>query len=190
MNTTPEKFRSFIGINPNAEVLAFLQSFKRQHSKDSWVTHIRWTAETNIHLTMRFLGDLTGDQIEQIKSGLEPVVKNLSPFSVTVSAPQPFPSPRKARMLASLVHKSETLEQLAMDIDELALNAGVAKEERPFRGHLTVGRFRNPMKHLDDLLQDTVTTSMPIDHIILFNSHLKYSGAEYVEVGKFLFQSV
>jgi len=189
MNSSPEKFRSFIGINPGAEVSAFLQSFKQQHSKETWVKHIRWTKETNIHLTMRFLGDLSWEQIEQIKSGLEPIANNQSSFIVTVGTPQPFPSPKKARILAAQVLRNETLEQLATAIDALAISAGVPKEDRPFRGHLTVGRFRNPMKHLDELIRETNSVSMPVDHVILFKSDLKSTGAEYLEMGKFLFKA-
>lgn len=188
MNSKPEKFRSFIGINPNADVMAFLHAFKQQHRQDSWVKHIRWTMETNIHLTMRFLDDLTWEQIEQIKTGLEPIAANQTPFRVTVSTPHPFPSPRKARILAAQVHKDETLDQLAMAIDALAISAGVPEETRQFRGHLTVGRFRNPLKHLDDLLQETATVPMPIDHVILFKSELKPTGAEYNELGKYVFK--
>jgi len=188
MNAHPETIRSFIGINPSAEVRAFLQDFKKRHSKDSWVKHIRWTTETNVHLTMRFLGDLTMAQIEQLKSGLEPIAKHQSSFNVHVGTPQPFPTPRKARILASQVQKSEPLEQLASSLDALALSVGVPKEDRPFRGHLTLGRFRNPMKHMDELLQETATVSMPIDHVILFKSELKSTGAEYLELGKYLFE--
>jgi 2'-5' RNA ligase len=184
-SNNPEKIRSFIGIQPNNATMAFLQSFKQQHGQDSWVKFIRWTAENNIHLTMRFLGDLIPEQIEQLKSGLEPIAKNQAPFSVTVTTPRPFPTAKKARILAAQILKSEPLEQLANNIDTLAISAGVAKEDRPFRGHLTVGRFRSPMKHLNALLQETATTDMVIDHIILFKSLLKTTGAEYFEMGRF-----
>ena len=190
MNSHIEKIRSFIGIDPNAEVSAFLQAFKQQHSKDPWAQHIRWTSEANIHLTMRFLGDLTLEQIEKINSALKPITENQSAFKVIVTTPQPFPTPNKARILASQVQKNETLRQLAQTLDELAINAGVAGEDRPFRGHLTVGRFRHPVKHLNELLQETATVTMPIDHVILFKSELKSTGAEYVEIGKYYFKDL
>lgn len=190
MNTDSEKFRAFIGIKPNGEALAFINNFKQQHNKEPWVKQIRWTAEPNIHITMRFLGDLRLEQLQHIESGLRRLLENQSAFEVTITTPHPFPGFKRARMLATLVHKNQDLQELAEAIESLAVEAGVAPEERPFRGHMTVGRFRKPVKGLEDLLAITDTTTMPVDHVILFTSELKPTGAEYTEVAKVLLQQV
>jgi 2'-5' RNA ligase len=80
------------------------------------------------------------------------------------------------------------LQQIAEAMEALAVEAGVTPEERPFRGHITVGRFRKPVKGLEGLLAVTDTTTMPIDHVILFKSELKPTGAEYTEIAKFTLQ--
>ncbi|MGD8937739.1 MAG: RNA 2',3'-cyclic phosphodiesterase [Gammaproteobacteria bacterium] len=188
MTTDTEKFRTFIGIKLSETALAFIDNFKHQHSKDPWIKHIRWTAESNIHITMRFLGDLYLEQIQQIQAGLKIFLESQSVFTVTITSPQPFPSVKKARMLASLVHKNAVLQQIAEAMEALAVEAGVTPEERPFRGHITVGRFRKPVKGLEGLLAVTDTTTMPIDHVILFKSELKPTGAEYTEIAKFTLQ--
>jgi len=66
MNNDTEKFRTFIGIKPDDAALAFINDFKQQQSQEPWIKQIRWTPEPNIHITMRFLGDLRLEQIQQI----------------------------------------------------------------------------------------------------------------------------
>ena len=101
-------------------------------------------------------------------------------------APQPFPGVKKARMLATLIHKNQDLQQLATGIETIAVGAGVAPEERPFRGHMTVGRFRKPPKGLEGLLANTDTLIMPVDNVVFFKSELKPTGAEYSEIAKYM----
>lgn len=188
MNNNTEKFRTFIGIRPNDSALAFINNFKQQHGQEPWIKQIRWTPEPNIHVTMRFLGDLRLEQIQQIETGLRHLLENKSAFAVTITTPQPFPGVKRARMLATLVHKNQELQKMAEGIEKLAVEAGVAPEERPFRGHITVGRFRKPVKGLEGLLANTDTMTMPIDNVVLFKSELKPTGAEYSEIAKFLLQ--
>lgn len=188
MNNDTEKYRSFIGIRLNDAALAFINDFKQQHSQEPWIKQIRWTTESNIHITMRFLGDLRLEQIQQIETGLRNLLENQSAFVVTITTPQPFPGIKRARMLATLVHKNQELQLIAEAIEKLAVEAGVAPEERPFRGHITVGRFRKPVKGLEGLLANTDTMIMPIDNVVLFRSELKPTGAEYTEIAKFVLQ--
>jgi 2'-5' RNA ligase len=184
-----EKDRTFIGIKLTEQALAFLQSFKQRHAKAPWAKQIRWTKDANIHITVRFLGDLTPEQIEQVKTGLSMLLENQTAFEVIMTAPQPFPSIKKARMLASLIHKNQVLQQLAEDIEKIAVEAGVAPEERPFKGHITVGRFRKRVKGLEELLAIADTLTIPVDNMVFFKSDLKPTGAEYTEIARFVLQT-
>jgi 2'-5' RNA ligase len=180
-----ERFRSFIGIKLNTAALVFLQAFKQHHTHRPWARQIRWTSDANLHITVRFLGDLTMEQIKRIESNLASLLENQAAFVVTMTAPQPFPTVKKSRMLAALIHKNQTLQQLAEDIEKIAVAAGVAPEERHFKGHITVGRFRKRVKGLEELLVITDTIEVPVDNVILFKSELKPTGAEYSEIAKF-----
>jgi 2'-5' RNA ligase len=189
MTNDTETFRTFIGIKLNDTAFAFIDNFKRLHNNAPWIKQIRWTAESNIHITMRFLGDLPLEQIQQIETGLRRLLENQSAFSVTITTPKPFPNVKRARMLASLVHKNQALQQLAEAIEAVVVDAGATPEERPFRGHITVGRFRKSAKGLESILAMTETLEIPIDHVILFKSDLKPTGAEYTEIAKFMLQA-
>lgn len=186
---TVEKYRTFIGIKLSEQALAFLETFRLQHTKTPWAKQIRWTKEANIHITVRFLGDLAAEQIAQIKTGLSALLEKHTAFEVTMTAPKPFPSLKKARMLASLIHKNSILEKLAHDIENIAVEAGVAPEERLFKGHITVGRFRNRAKGLDELLAITNTITTQVDNVVFFKSDLKPTGAEYTEITRFALQA-
>ena len=189
MNSSTEIFRTFIGIKPDEATMNFINDFQKQYKNASWAKNIRWTQPQNIHLTMRFFGDIDNSQIDFIQTALQTLLRDQPAFSVRINSPHPFPSIQKARMLAALIHKSEPLQQLAANIETIAVEAGLAPEERPFRGHLTIGRFRNPARHLEELLKETATTTMPIDHVIFYRSELKATGAEYSEIARFQLKS-
>jgi 2'-5' RNA ligase len=182
MTNTTNLTRAFIGINPTPPVLEFYQQFQQRHADAPWAQKLRWTKPENIHITMRFLGAIDPAQLEQISTQLDQRLVKQKTIPITLTSPQPFPSLKKARMLASLVQKNDQLEQLAGVLETIAVDADLEPETRPFRGHVTVGRFRKPVRGLQDLLQDPSTVSMDVDHVILFKSELKSTGAEYTQL--------
>lgn len=187
MNHT-SKIRSFIGIKPNQATMTLINEFKQQHQNAAWAKHIRWTREENIHLTVRFLGDLVQDQIDTIKNELRSLLSHQAAFNIRLNSPTPFPTLKKARMLACLVHANPELTALAAQINKVAIRAGVADEGRAFRGHLTIGRFRNRAKGLADLLASTQTVTMPVDHVVFYKSDLQPGGAVYSKIEKYSLQ--
>ena len=184
-NNQRETIRSFIGITLSPAAQEFLRAFRQQHNREPWSKQIRWTAESNIHITMRFLGDVTSEQLICLQNGLGQLLEGSPRFEVTMTTPRPFPSVKRARLLAALIHKNQSLQQMAEDIEKRVVEAGVPPEDRPFQGHITVGRFRKPVKGLESLLVNTDTLIMPIDRVILFKSDLKPTGAEYTEIARF-----
>jgi 2'-5' RNA ligase len=180
-----ERFRAFIATDPNDAVLNFYRQFAQDHADKAWTKNMRWTKPENIHLTLRFLGDINNEQSTYITEQLGGLLTQQNAFEIIVTSPQPFPSLHKARMLASLVQKNTNLDSLAHAIETIAVAAGLEGERRPFRGHLTIARFRKPVKGLSDLIKEPSTAVMPVDSVIFYKSVLTPQGPQYTQLKKF-----
>lgn len=183
MNTDSESskdtaIRTFIAIDIDAHTLEYFHTFQQQQSKERWYKTARWTKDDNIHLTLRFLGSINPQQLALIKSGMAQF-STYDRFDIHFSQPQPFPSLRKPRTLAALVHKNDALMELARTAETIAVNAGLEPEHRSFTGHITVARFRKRPRGLEGLLKNTQTRSLTVQEVVLYQSYLEPQGARY-----------
>ena len=79
-----EKVRSFIAVKLNPEIKEYLNSL--QVSLNVPETKIKWVEKDNLHLTMKFLGDISLEQTELIKSALKEITSRYSPFIIKLSS--------------------------------------------------------------------------------------------------------
>lgn len=103
----------------------------------------RLTSPEKIHLTLKFLGEVTDDGLGLAAQALEQAREGHGPFEVATSGFGVFPSERKARVLwAGIDEGSEHLRDLAGDVEAALEAAGFGREARPYVPHLTLGRAR------------------------------------------------
>jgi 2'-5' RNA ligase len=103
---------------------------------------IRWTRPEGIHLTLKFLGEISDETLHRLIEQLE----NLAPFekfSIKVKGFGFFPDARRPRVFWAGVEAPAALVQLAAQIDAALRAIGFAPEARPFTPHLTLARFNN-----------------------------------------------
>ena len=150
---------------------------------------VRWVRETNIHLTMIFLGDIQTEDVESIKEIPEETCADYAPFPVSLSGMGCFPNSRNPRVLwLGLKGEIERLSGFRDALQRPLTAFGVKEEKRPFRPHLTLGRFRKSGKSrglLEDLLERYREVKSPecvLDRLTLFKSTLKPGGAVYTEM--------
>lgn len=104
---------------------------------------IRWVPLQNLHLTLKFLGDVPETQIDQIRSNLDHAVARHRTFAFNVAGAGCFPTPKKPRVLWLGLHDDKhALLPLRDDIERLIAPLGFPTEKRPFSPHLTVGRVK------------------------------------------------
>ena len=133
--------RTFVAIFPPPEVrkALFLAAQNLPTSKD-----FRLVAQEKIHLTLKFLGDVAEDELDNVKQALQPISESHDPFEVSTSAFGAFPSEKKARILwAGIEAGSKNLRTMAEDVENLLAPAGFERETRPYLPHLTLGRTRS-----------------------------------------------
>ena len=106
---------------------------------------VSWTKPGNIHLTLKFLGDVEASRIDRVHNAVARAVKGIGPFDIVVEGAGCFPSPRNPRVLwIGLSWIPEALKQLFARIDDELAREGFPKEKRKFSPHLTIGRIREP----------------------------------------------
>jgi 2'-5' RNA ligase len=175
--------RLFIAIELNQEI-------RQNLAKVAYPFHengIKWVDAENIHLTLKFLGDIPTRDIRSITDALTSSISNTPPFEISVKGTGCFPNPRQARVLwAGLVYP-ENLSNLQHNIDESLLRLGIPAEKRPFSPHLTLARVVEGInesiasKAYQHLLryQNNTFGKIVVEHVTLFNSTLTREGSIY-----------
>jgi RNA 2',3'-cyclic 3'-phosphodiesterase len=135
-----EPVRAFAAVFPPLEVREeALAAARRQPLGD----RVRWVRSENVHLTLKFLGDVREEVLESVRAALGEVCAAYAPFNVKLAGLGAFPSARRARILwASVGEGSEQLRSLATDLDAASAPLGFERERHPYTPHLTLGRVR------------------------------------------------
>lgn len=102
----------------------------------------RWTRPEQLHLTLRFLGDVEEERIPALKDALGDV--HALPFELHLKGLGAFPSLRRPRVLIARVMLDEQLAALQRGVEAAVQTIGVEPEGRPFRGHVTLARLSRP----------------------------------------------
>jgi RNA 2',3'-cyclic 3'-phosphodiesterase len=149
----------------------------------------RWTRPEGIHLTLKFLGPISDDQVREVTTALAA----LGPFeklSVHVTGFGFFPDERRPRVFWAGLEAPPALEELAKRVENAMNKLGFPREERPFAPHLTLARFKTPraQPRLKALFEKQVGQSLgrfEVSEFFLFESKLSPHGAEYRKVVRF-----
>lgn len=178
--------RAFIAIELSEEIREILAQAE-SHLKYSGAD-VKWVEKGNIHLTLKFLGEIDEKKLQQVVTSLEIVAKGASPFEISIKDLGAFPTMEYPRVIwVGLDKGSEEAKALAQRIDEELSKMGFAKESRPFTAHLTIGRVRSP-KNKEKLREKMLNYRLPttdyrlIKHITLFQSALTPKGAIYTKL--------
>ena len=103
---------------------------------------IVWTRPEQLHLTLRFLGDVDTERVNPIEAALERV--RVEPFLLSLSSVGAFPPREAARIIwVGVGHGHPRLNQLRQQIDDALLATGLPVDVRRFHPHVTLGRVKN-----------------------------------------------
>ncbi len=146
-------------------------------------TGIKSVAAENLHVTLKFLGDIESGQVATVLDAVREVVVGQPACSLTIRGMGAFPRvTRPAVVWAGLAH-AETLVTMANEFESLLQPLGFQPERRAFVPHLTLARVRNhPPEALLELLQLYETTDFGTADVItvdLIHSELRSEGPRY-----------
>jgi 2'-5' RNA ligase len=179
----PDKIRAFIAFEMPPEITAHLKDL--QEALRSQGMKLRWVRPENIHLTLKFLGDISPGQIDKLNSALISTASENNSVTLRAKGLGVFPSLKSARVLwVGLTGGSETLSRIHHDLENRLELFGFEREHRAFKAHLTLARVKQklPYKTLFaalETLKGFETETFDLDKLILFKSELKPSGAVY-----------
>ena len=151
---------------------------------------IRWVSPENIHLTLKFLGDIPPIQVDALTSTLRAQADSVPTFDVKVGGIGSFPDVKRARVLWIGLNAPAELMALSRGIESACARLGYESEKRGFSPHLTIGRVRQDASAADAqkirraLEAATIDSlgAVRVDSVHLFKSDLKRNGAVYTKL--------
>jgi len=174
--------RAFIGVQIAPEVRARISQAIAQLTPE--ISGIRWVREENFHFTLKFLGPIEESQIDPISSVLSQAIQPFRRFTISAKCLGVFPDVKKARVLWVGL-KGSDLPALAKTVESVLEPFGFPREDRIFRPHLTVGRWRRPTGLKQELggklsrWKNFEFGDCVVDEVVLFQSLLRRDGAVY-----------
>jgi len=132
-----------------------------------------WVPEENLHLTLRFIGDVDEGEANDFHDALTGV--RAPGFKLTVAGTGVFETGQRPHTLWAAVNKCEALVRLQGKVESALVRAGCGREGRKFTPHITLARVRGTsMERLQPVLTALalVRAEAPIDHFTLFSSQL------------------
>jgi 2'-5' RNA ligase len=181
--------RTFIAVNVSdttRRMINTLQMVFRYSRKG-----IRFVPPENVHVTLKFLGDIDPAIIPELTSKIETSIRGFRKFDYICAGTGVFPNVRRPRVLwLGITQGSEMLTNLSKTLDDSLKAMPIESEERAFKAHITLGRikeFRKPVPGLNQFLEYPFEPiHNPVDELILFKSTLTPYGAIYTPLHNFL----
>lgn len=138
----------------------------------------RWTDRASRHITLKFLGPTRPELLPEVLGRCESVAADGAGGELQIEGLGAFPRPARASVLwAGVADPAGILTRLAGELDALFEAMGYRAETRPFTAHVTLARFRAPVRL--ELPPLEPLESFRLEHIALFRSHLSPRGARY-----------
>jgi len=182
--------RAFIAIDLTPEIRSHLDKVAAQVKGRLDNVPVRWVPAGNIHLTLKFLGDVSLNNLEMLQRILAGEVGRHHRFEFSVGGIGAFPSSRRARVIWAGVEAPQELFAIQNGIETEMAHLGYAREEREFSAHLTLGRVsRNAtpedVRQIGDVLDKTKVGFLGaamVQDVYLYKSDLHPDGSVYTRL--------
>ena len=144
--------RTFIAIELPREIKAHL--IRLQEKLRATEADVKWVEPDNIHLTLKFLGEIDDLKLEKITAIIEAVAAEKPQFEIRIVSVGAFPKLHFPRVIwVGIDAGDKETKDIAKMLEERILKLGIPKEERVFSSHITIGRTRST-KNRDVLIQE------------------------------------
>ncbi len=179
------KIRCFVAIDLPEEILTILDSLIIR-CKKNLSTVVRWTKKENIHLTLKFLGDVEPMKINPIEQAIQTITDLFMPFTIKVIDFGVFPNWKRPRIIWAGIQPSSQLQTLVHRLEEKMKSLDFIPEFRAFSPHLTIGRVKENISFSEVEIIENEINEFPkmnegfmVDQIKLYQSDLQPSGPSY-----------
>lgn len=153
---------------------------------------IRWVPAENMHLTLKFLGDISPANVEFLTQMIRAEADSHHCFDIHLTGLGSFPSPQRPRVIYIGLQAPTELEALQHAVESAARRLGYESEDRSFSPHLTIGRVKRALRisatdqqKIRHVLEETKIDSLGtarVDSVHLYKSDLKPTGSVYTKL--------
>ncbi len=179
--------RTFIAVNFPKDLLVRIDEITHFFKKKTPDRALKWVDINNLHLTVKFIGEINENKIGQVKDVLTQSLSAQNAFNIEVSGLGMYPNQHNPRVVWLGISGEEPLIKIHKDLNRQLTAVNISPEKRPFSGHLTIARVRrNTDKEtagmVGDILSQFTVDSLgwiTIDHINLYKSELTPAGPIY-----------
>ncbi|HYW74391.1 MAG TPA: RNA 2',3'-cyclic phosphodiesterase [Pyrinomonadaceae bacterium] len=188
-------YRIFIAIEIPSSIRRLLTDYIEQLRGEFPETRASWSREDNLHLTLKFLGDVPVTRIPDLAAACTDAAGTLGPFELAISTTGTFPPHGKPKVLwvgvgdAQPVPASrQNLSSLQASLESACAAHGFAREERTYHPHLTIARLREAKKSraLAERHRQLVVgpRNFQVSEIVLFRSELSSRGSKHTALSR------
>lgn len=193
MPASDDQVRAFVAVELGAEAKAAAQATQQRLRQLFPHGGVRWAKPEQLHLTLRFLGDVSAERLPELTQALGHALAGVAPFTLHLHGCGVFPSPRAPRVLwLGLEGNLPALHDLRRRVSEAVVGFGDHAETHAFHPHLTLGRANRPDAAMARALQTFLADAAPrppcpweVGEVRLMRSQLRPSGAEHSELAGF-----
>jgi 2'-5' RNA ligase len=186
---TQELWRTFIAIelpaNVRAQIAQHIQGLRQQNPD----VRASWVREENLHLTLKFLGDVPVDAIQEPSTAAASAAAAMGPLALSIFGCGAFPPHGQPKVLwIGIEDEQRNLIQLQQKLEDECARLGFPRESRPFHPHLTIARIRSPKgsRQLAQLHKDTIFPPqiVSVSEVAVFRSELRSEGSRHTAVSR------
>lgn len=180
-------FRAFIAFDLPSSLREEVADMQAQLAK--WIPNpnIRWLPIENIHLTIKFLGEIEESKVPAISQKLRQSLSFVEQIAIQLKEPSLFPYASRPRGIWLTLHFSLPLSNYAIQLDRQLNELAFPMSKRPFSPHLTIARFRrgiqkSELRMIDNELSTIEANplqSISLSGLVLYQSELHPDGAQY-----------
>jgi len=193
-----QTYRTFIAIEIPAEIRRQIKTYVDQLRTAFPEVRASWSREDNLHLTLKFLGDVELSRIDSLSQACAHAARKVAPFELAISGCGTFPPHGKPKVLwigvrhaglpgslspARTSGGQDPLLSLRTAIEDACAAGGFTREERPYHPHLTIARIREEKDAralAEHHRQSTfMATAVKVSEIVLFRSELSSKGSKH-----------
>ena len=184
------QIRTFIALDFPLSILDSIEQQTKRLRQTLGNDVIRWVLTHNLHLTLKFLGNIPVSHLEFLKQMLAQATDSITQFDLQIGGIGSFPNSNRPRVLWVGIHAPALLSNLQKAIEEGAKRLGYEKEERPFSPHLTLGRVRQGLDGKDLQKISNALSSIQlgkigiarVDSVHIYKSDLNSEGSVYTKL--------
>jgi 2'-5' RNA ligase len=183
----PALLRAFVAVEPPQELLDALEAVQSELKRR---LRARWVRPGSMHLTLKFLGDIPDGQVAGVADAVQAAAAGHAGFSLSACGIGVFPGIRRPRVIwAGFSGPTGLLVDLQRSLEERLAGLGFPREERSFHGHLTIGRFSEPvdprlLTEMVDSFDSRCFGEFAVRELVLFQSDLQPKGPVYTALAR------